>query len=205
HQPLRQGACRWRVDEVAVQAVPRVRWYGDDLALFPVERQGEILLAFDPEIPVEPRLERRSIALEAGGGFPFPQLSIDLRHPALRHVDVGLDLGQGDGGRGEGAVRMGDGVAGVLPALVAKAPRRAAEVLDVAVAIEVTVAVDPYEGTVEDVLELQDRGEIVGPAEVGGGQHEVQGGGVDTAVVGGVGNVVGAGEFPLADLVEYLA
>src|SRR5438270_1963133 len=100
---------------------------------------------------------------------------------------------------------MGDGVAGVLPALVAKASRRAAEVLDVAVAIEVTVAVDPYEGTVEDVLELQDRGKIVGPAEVGGGQHEVQGGGVDAAVVGGVGNVVGAGEFPLADLVEYLA
>ena len=59
----------------------RARHIKSPNAVFSIERQGEILLAFDPEISVEPRLERRSIPLEAGGGVHLPEQGIDPADP----------------------------------------------------------------------------------------------------------------------------
>ena len=66
-----------------------------------------------------------------------PRIRGEPRHPALGVVDVALDLGEGDRRLAPRGRPVADRVARVLPALVEQAARRAALVLDEAVAVAV--------------------------------------------------------------------
>jgi len=63
----------------------------------------------------------------------------------LRGVDVALNLAERDRSFGRSAVGVEDRIERILPALMEQPGRRAARVLEEAVAIRIAVAIDPVE------------------------------------------------------------
>ena len=98
-------------------------------------------------------------------------------------VDVGLDLAQRDGGGGDAAVAIPDAITGILPPLVGQSPVGHALVLDVSIAVEVPVVLDPLEGPFRVGQELVH--DLAGqpPAPQLSEQHDEERGGVGGAVV----------------------
>src|SRR5262249_8436573 len=128
-----------RVDDAAPQAMPRIRGDGAHRLLLGVERQGVEAEVVAPEALLEGTPE----ALRPGAqGARARRIADRLErfghaHPGVE--DVALQLAERLGRSDLRTVRVDDRVAGVLPAHVLVALRRAAAVLLEAVAIEVAV------------------------------------------------------------------
>ena len=118
--------------------------------------------------------------------------------------NVPLDFDQGRRERGQAAVDVRERVARILPALVAEPGVHDARVLDEAVPVDVSKAVDPIQGGQRVGQQLGQEVDVAGPAHELGEQDQKQRRGVDAAVVGGVGNQLQVRKLPVAHLVQDL-
>jgi hypothetical protein len=78
-------------------------------------------------------------------------------------IDVSLDLTQSDGATSERAIRVENGVVRVFPALMDQAIKRLLVILYEAIAISVSVMVDPEEGGFDVGPEGFHKGSVTGP------------------------------------------
>src|SRR4029079_15312542 len=107
-----------------------------------VERQREKASLRDPEVFVETPFQSGRLFLEAIRPIGIvPDLAGQARRSTLRVVDVALDLAGGARQRGQRAVGEGDRIPRILPALVFEPRFLAPFVLDVPVAVAISVAI----------------------------------------------------------------
>src|SRR5215831_982851 len=116
-----------------------------DLALLPVQPEGEEPALPDPEIPVEAALQISGLGFQLlGPGGGAPHLAGETGGSHLGVVDIPLQLAGRARRRRQRSVGERDRIPGILPALILEAGLLvAAFVLDVAVAVAVAVLVDP--------------------------------------------------------------
>ena len=174
--------------------------------LLAVECKREAVDPLDPEVAVEALLQLVRLPLQPCGQFRIaPDLAREPRAASLRVVDVALDLAHGARRRRERAVAVDDRGVRVLPALVVEPRLRVpALVLDVAIAVEVAVAVDPLEPRARLALEAPHEIGVGGPPFVLVEDDEEERCRVDRAVVGRVRALLEGGELPEAELVQDL-
>src|SRR4029077_9336772 len=103
-----------------------------------------------------------------------PDLPRELRHPALRVVDVALRLDRGDRWLRERPVRVALRVPRVLPGLIGEARLAAPLVLDEPVPVAVAILVDPGERPQRGLLEAAYESRVVRPAPDLGEQDQVE-------------------------------
>src|SRR5438270_11312032 len=117
-----------------------------DLMLVSVERQGVLAALLDPVVPIEAFAQGRRIAIEPiGEGGVAPDLARQASQADARIVRIALDLAGGDRPPCHPTVVEEDGIPGILPALVDQSFLRASLVLEIAVAVRLSVALDPFE------------------------------------------------------------
>src|SRR5581483_811154 len=131
----------------------------------------------EPEVFVEAPAQFGGLPAVAVAGGPVAELGGEMGPFDVGGVDVALHLAEGDGGLGVAAVGEADAVPRVLPALVGQPVRRAALVLDVAVAVAVTELFDPCEGAVGVREESPERVVVEPPAPGLAEAHAEQRGG----------------------------
>ncbi len=99
-----------------------VRGQGVDQALLPVEGESVVATLLDPEIPVEPIVQRLGVRLQAlGQGRVVPDLAGKTSGPDAGVIGVALDLTGRNRRFGYAAVGEEDRVPRILPALVDEA------------------------------------------------------------------------------------
>ena len=176
HQLARDGLGLRLVDDAAPQQVAVVRRQRVDLVALGVEREREVLAVLDPEVAVEPPLEVGRLLLElVGERRVLPDGPGQASAAHLRVVGVALELAGRAREAGQPPVAVGDGVPGVLPALVLEAGLLVpALVPDVAVAHQVGVLVDPVQRRPRLAFELVDEACVAGPALVLVEEHDVE-------------------------------
>src|SRR2546426_9538011 len=126
--------------------MPDVRGHRVDLPLIAVERERVAAEPLDPEIAIEALAQGRRGALEPAGQLRVvPDITRQASHPDARVVGVSLDLAGRDRSLSHGAITEQDGIPRVFPALVDEALGRARLIFEVAVAVSVAVALDPFE------------------------------------------------------------
>ena len=142
----------------------------------------------------------RSRAASSAAAAPLEQ----LRAAASRVHRVPLHLDERDGRGRRRPVRERDPVVAVLPALVAEPLRRAARVLEEAVAVEVGVTVDPGERRLRGGQERVHRRGVAGPALVLREEDDEERRRVRRAVVGRVRHLARRRHLPEPHLVRDL-
>src|SRR5262249_53358931 len=96
---------------------------------------------------------------------------------------IGLDFAERDRSRGEPAVRMGDGVRGILPALVGEALARTRAIFEEAVAIGIAIGVDPAQRRLDIGPDCLDGLEVAGALEIAAGQIDEERRRIDAAII----------------------
>src|SRR5207342_3595463 len=96
-----------------------------------------------PERLVEAVVQLACLGPQPGALATAPKDLVDVGHPLLCVIDVSLELAQRERKRRKRAVGVRNGVAGILPALVVVAVRRAGLVLLETVVVSVARLVDP--------------------------------------------------------------
>jgi hypothetical protein len=194
-------------DDAGPEQVADVGGQGVDLAAVGVEGERVVLAVLDPEVAVEAAFEVGGLLVEGvGEGGVVPDGAGQAGGAFLGVVGVALQFAGGAGEAGQAAVGVGDGVPGVLPALVLQAGVGVAGLVpDVAVAAQVGVLIDPVEGGAGLEFQVADEFGVAAPALVLVEQDEEQRGAVGGAVVGGVGPLLEGGELAVPHLVEDLA
>ena len=162
---------------------------------------------YSPSSTQKSRLNRRlrsaacrsSLSANAGS---FQMLPGQASAAHLGVVGVALELAGRAREAGQPPVAVGDGVPGVLPALVLEAGLLVpALVPDVPVAHQVGVLVDPVQRRPRLAFELAHEARVTGPALVLVEEHDVEGRGVGGAVVRRVRALFEGGHLAVAHLV----
>ena len=113
---------------------------GIDFPLVTVQRQCKELSLVQPEVLVEAALQFARLAVEFRcPDRVLPDLTRQSRGAALCIIGVTLQFARGSRRNGQGAVRKGDGIAGILPALVFQASRIVPFILDITITITVAI------------------------------------------------------------------
>ena len=164
---------------------------------------GEVPAVLDPEVAVEPPLEVGRLPLElVGEGRVLPDAPGQASAAHLRVVGVALDLAGRAREAGQPPVPVGDGVPGVLPALVLEAGLLVPALIpDVPVAHQVGVLVDPVQRRPRLAFELVNEACVTRPALVLVEKHDVEGRGIGGAVVRRVRPLFEGGHLAVAHLV----
>src|SRR2546428_248330 len=102
-----------------------VRGDAADLLLPTVEGEGVRAFVLPPEGVLEPLVEPAGRLALRPGPVGLAEALVELRHARPRVVHVALELARRERQRRDPARRIDDRVAGVLPALVVVATRRA--------------------------------------------------------------------------------
>jgi hypothetical protein len=188
------------------QEVARVGRHGVDRTLVSVEAEIVGPFLFPPKVFFE--LAGESVGLRAKASREVAiaeDVCGDIGPGSLRRYDEALVLAEGDRKLGERSVAHDDGVAGVLPALVVVAVRRARLVLLEPVAIRVPVAIDPGQRSLDIGSDGVEAVAVSVPAP-GARRHEhVERGRLVCAVIRSVRDEVERGELTVAYLVFDLA
>ena len=136
------------VGDAGPQRVPGIRCEGVDGSPVRVQSQDEVA-ARVPEPLVEPVLERLRARTQVGGLVADVHNGGQLRRALQGGVHVALHLHEGQGRGWQRAVRPGDAVPGVLPALVGEPSRVPTAVVDEPVAIGVAGSGQPVDGAAQ--------------------------------------------------------
>ena len=123
---------------------------------------------------------------------------------ASRAVHIGLHFAQRDRTLRELAAAMEDGVLGILPTLIGEAGIGLAVVFDEAVAVPVTVSVDPIERCLRVRPERAHRLQIAGAGVVLAEQQHIQRRRVDAAVIAAERHFAQVGHLAVAHFMQNL-
>ena len=190
--------------DAAPQGVPGVARDRGNLRLVAVERLRVAALGGHPEVTLEPFAQLARLAAEPIGAGAIAVRSVEVGDAHLRREDVGLHLDQRGRELRPFAVRIAKRLRGVLPALAAHL-RPVRSVLDVPVAVRVTVRVAPGERAFRGRQELAPQRAIAGPLHRLREDMSEERRRVDGAVIGPVRNLAEPRQLAAAQLVEDLA
>src|SRR5579864_5163190 len=129
----------------------------------------------------------------------------DSRDGRARGIDVALHFGERYRRAREFAIAMKDRVEGILPALVGESARRLAQILDVAIAVTISVVFDPFDRAARVGPQLIGQCEVAGNFDRSAIEPEEKRGRIDAAIVAPERNLAGRGHLAGANLMHYLA
>src|SRR5262249_2413306 len=136
-----------------------------NLALFAVESESKEFSLGNIEVLIEALFQRLRFAFQTRSElWIIPHVPRQPRSTNLSIIGITLNFAGCTGSRRKGAVSKQDGVPGVFPALIVQADIGFFLVFNVAVAIGVAVAVNPFEGRAGIGLKRADQLCIAGPA-----------------------------------------
>src|SRR6202795_2595060 len=122
-----------------------VRGHHPARAFVGVERERDHPFLIEPEGAFKNSFECRGARGEPLRDFAMTEARRDSRDRRACGIDIALDFGERYRRTRELAVAMKDRVVGILPALVGESALRLAQILDVAVAVAISVMFDPFD------------------------------------------------------------
>src|SRR5579883_109620 len=205
HQPLGSEMGLVRVRYPRPERMSGVRADHADLLAVLIEREAVAPRFLHPEIAVEMAAQRVGLLRQPIRLHALPDAAIEIGDQRPGEIGIGLNLDQRHAAADEAAIGIGDGVGGVLPALIGRLPFRAIVVVDVAVAVLVAVAAHPAERALDRRLELLEKACIAGPLRVMRQRNEEEDRRIDRAVAGALRHKTEPRQFADAQLVQDLA